>query len=153
VFRGGKIHPFNALCSFFYLTAQSVSTRAQRSWVGEGAAASVSCVPRPDACPSEGLPGQPLDLGKAPLRAASPLQLESGFPAQLHCMSRSGSESHPRGSFICPLLVSSCKLQQVCGASPATSCLALSWWASVPGKQSGWFPLGRLCLCRWLRGD
>lgn len=30
---------------------------------------------------------------------------------------------------------------------------ALWWWAFVLGKQSNWFPLGRLCLCRWLLGD
>lgn len=76
------------------------------------------------------------------------LQLGTEFSAQLLCTSWRDSEFYPRGFFIYPLLASSCGLWQGHGTSPVTSCLALLWRASIPGKQSGWFPLGRLCLCQ-----
>lgn len=99
------------------------------------------------------LPRHSLCTGEAPARAASPLQLEAKFPAGLLCMAQRGSVLQPRGSVVYPLLARLRRLRLGCGASLVASCLALWWRASVLGKQSGWFPLGRLCLRGWLLGD
>lgn len=91
VFRGGKINPFNTLCSFFYRSTQSISTGDQRWRASNRVAACLSCVTRPDACPGSpaagALRGQP---------ALSPAEAITSYGGS----TSAGSLPSPAGSWI-----------------------------------------------------